>query len=148
MNKLKYSPKYPVEKTGFALRLKQLRERKNYTKGHMAEVLGVDRKTYGSWESVKTSVLPTDPNTYPALCELLDANLQFLMTGLFGERRDARHEKDYIDVYERYRKDPDFHLIIKVLMQADKPLVSTLAELVERIDNVYRGRSDLSDLGL
>lgn len=145
MNTEKYVPKYPVIKVEFSKRLTALREEKGLKKGEFADMLSTNRKTYASWEDSGQTALPTDYNTLVSICEILDTDIQYLLTGLFGERRDDKHRQAYLNIYDRYKKDAEFHFIVKVMLTADKRLLGAVADLIEMVDESYRGPTPFDD---
>lgn len=133
-------PKYPVIKKDFAARLELLRKNKKLTMQEIAEEkLGIDRKTYRAWENPDHAALPRNLNTFILLCEVLGTTPLFLATGLFGEQKEERHSQVYLDIYDRYRNDLDFHFVVASMMKANRKIVHLIAELIEELDEAYQG---------
>lgn len=131
--------KYPFVKLEFARRLRQLREAKGLTPAEMAEILGVRRQTYAEWENETKSTAPSDKNMQIALCELLETTMDYLFRGLFEGQKESSHKKSYLDIYSRYKSDPDFNLLVRYLMQVDERVTVQLMSFIEALDCHYQG---------
>lgn len=140
-----YSPQHPFIKSEFAHRLKQLRLAKELSITDMAALLGVERKTYSSWEKSTSNAVPKEMNVLLSICELLNTTPLYLLTGLFGEQKDREHTKTYMDIYERYKTDMEFHFLVTVLMTLDSEVIAKMGEFFELIDAKYRGNHPLGD---
>lgn len=143
MSKIPPLPKFPVVKGEFGPRLYKLRRERQLSIKEIADILGIDRKTYRSWEDPNSDALPRKLNTFLLLCEVLKVTPLYLATGLFGEEKEERHSKVYIDIYDRYRNDLDFHFIVSTLMKTDDSVIRSIAELIEAVDVSYKGTHPL-----
>lgn len=138
-----YVTSYPVVKTEVAHRLRTLRAKMDppMTKEDVADTLGISRKTYGSWEDeTKTAMPGSDLAVFWALCDLLGASPMYVMTGLFREEGEmVKHSQEYLDIYDRYNKSPDFHYLLSALMERSDHFVKGLASFLEVMDDEYDG---------
>lgn len=133
-----YVPTYPVRKSDFAFRLRTLRIARKYAIGDLADRLGVHRKTYSTWEKSDSKAYPSDYNQLIALCELLDTTPYYLLCGLFGESKDKKISDVYLNIYDRFIKDEEFHYFITLLMRAEKPVLKAMNNLVIELNRMSR----------
>lgn len=75
----------------FTVKLKLLRKEKKYTQERLASILGVDIKTYRSWEK---GTLPKTIDLFN-LANILDCDVDYLL----GKMDTETHLKDYINKY-------------------------------------------------
>lgn len=128
-----YKQKVPLLKNEFAERLKRLRKINKISQDELAGMLGVSRSTIIRWESIESEVIPSDLNHLVSLCEILDTEPMYLLCGLFNEAKESLHKKEYINIYSKYKTNPDFFLIVRGLMMLDNELLSDISKLLESI---------------
>lgn len=75
----------------FTVKLKLLRKEKKYTQERLASILGVDIKTYRSWEK---GTLPKTIDLFN-LANILDCDVDYLL----GKMNTETHLKDHINKY-------------------------------------------------
>lgn len=125
---------FKLIKVEFGPRLKAMRLHKNMTQMQMAERLGLTRRaTYANWESpTKVSALP-DLHQMLMLCDILDTQPMYLLCGWLGEQEEQMHIDNYMQVYTRYRKDPEFYFIVTALARAKKKTLQATSRLIEAV---------------
>lgn len=138
----KHVPKFPVIKVEFSNRLRDLREAKGYKITEFARLIGVDRKAYSKWENPKeATAYPKNYNVLASMCEVLSTNIHYLLTGLNHQSQEnAPSDKNFIALQNRYRDDPEFHYAVTVLLYTDKKIVKTLTDLMDQVNESYRGK--------
>lgn len=135
-----YVPKNPLVKSHFAKRLAFLRKEKGLTQKELSEMIGVARKTYALWEKPTESSLPNNPYKIAALCEVLDTTIDYLLCGLFEQDKESAHSKGYRSMYEKYKGNADFYLLVKMLMTLDDDLLSLISVLGESVFEKYKNK--------
>ena len=128
-----YKAKAPFVKKEFARRLRQLRRSIHATQQDLADTLNISRRTYVEWESINSSACPQDPAKIVSLCEILNTNPSYLLSGVFEEKREKIHEERYLGLYDRYRNNADFHLLIRMLMELDDDYIKVFANFAESL---------------
>lgn len=142
-----HETKFPLIKAHFSRRLKELRNVYGIKRGEplkqqqIADMIGVSRRVYIDWENpTKTNAIPTDINKLIALCEILDTDLIYLCTGLFDGQKERKHQDNYVNVYSRYSKNPDFYLMVNFLMRWDDEVLKKMTAYFESLTDFYEGQ--------
>lgn len=106
----------------------------------MGKLLGVSRRVYLDWENpTKIESYPRDIDIWISMSELFEADLIFLITGLFDGKKERSHQDKYLNIYTRYLVDPNFHLLLSLLMRMPGEAIKTLADHYEAITDHYEG---------
>jgi len=137
---MNHTTKYPLIKAEFAARLRKLRKEKGLIQEQVAEKIGIPLRRYNGWENPKTdNDIPKDLHDAVCLCEVLDTDLIYLLTGLYDGQKEQKHEEDYLNIYSRYKKNGDFYLLLELMMEWDDATISTMTSFFERLDDQYKG---------
>nr|DAL96537.1 MAG TPA: helix-turn-helix domain protein [Caudoviricetes sp.] len=96
----------------FTVKLKVLRKEKKYTQERLASILGVDIKTYRSWEK---GTLPKTIDLFN-LANILDCDVDYLL----GRINTETHLKDYINKYYSLSPEAFDKLLLLSVYQSSK----------------------------
>ena len=120
--------------------MKSLRKEKGLTQKQVYTAIKVSRTIYIGWESQRDeSALPHELHKVIALCELLETDLIYLCTGMFDGQKQIEHQDDYINIFSRYKSDPNFYLLLNYLMGWDDRVIKHMTNWVESMDDQYLG---------
>jgi len=137
---MRHLTKYSLIKAEFAARLRKLRKDKDYTQEQVSEKIAIPLRRYNGWENPKTeNAIPKNLHDVVCLCEVLDTDLIYLLTGLYDGQKEQKHEEDYLNIYSRYKKNGDFYFLLELMMEWDNETISKMANFFEAIDDHYKG---------
>lgn len=128
----------------FTVKLKLLRKEKKYTQERLASILGVDIKTYRSWEK---GTLPKTIDLFN-LANILDCDVDYLL----GKLNTETHLKDYINKY--YSLSPEAFDKLAILNNyqnskgdnAHKKIANELNMILEYLINTIDGNLMLDQI--
>lgn len=117
-----------------AQKLRNARLGAGFTQQQLASVVSVSRSTISDWENPQMDAVPNDPQKIVALCNALDIS----PSELLAEGDIGGGDGGLKQLLDRYKTDPDFHLIVRLMLDLDGPSIRAASSLLESLGDYYR----------